>query len=95
MSSNGGAVGISSTSQEVEQSTFDAIIHDSKSTSQDPIDSFEKGEVLVATSDQDNLLLSHEEQFPEDPDGEVEVQQFTVRAVLVGCLLGGVIAASK
>lgn len=95
MSSNGGALGISSTSQEVEQSTVDTIIEDTKPTSQDPSISEEKGEVLIHSSEQDNLLLSHEEQFPEDLDGEIETQQFTVRAVLVGCILGGVIAASS
>ncbi|CZR58742.1 uncharacterized protein PAC_08634 [Phialocephala subalpina] len=94
MSSNGGAIGISSASQEVEKSTVDIIKNDSKNTSNDPSIHKEKGEVAVMTSDQDNLL-SHEEQFPEDLEGEVETQQFTVRAVLVGCLLGGVILASN
>ena len=41
------------------------------------------------------VLLSHVEQYLIDPDEEVETQQFTFRAVLVGCILGGVIAASK
>lgn len=42
-----------------------------------------------------NLELSHEEQFPEDPNAIPETQQFTLRAVITGSLLGGVIAASK
>ncbi|EMC91390.1 hypothetical protein BAUCODRAFT_80544 [Baudoinia panamericana UAMH 10762] len=40
-------------------------------------------------------MLSHEEQFPIDPDAEEELHQFTFRAVFVGCVLGGVIAASN
>jgi hypothetical protein len=96
MSSYGGALGIASASSEVEKSMIANISKDSKSTSSDPSIREEKGEAAVvdATED-DHLLLSHEEQFPEDPNGEVETQQFTVRAVLVGCVLGGVIAASK
>ncbi|KAG1800107.1 OPT oligopeptide transporter protein-domain-containing protein [Suillus subaureus] len=33
--------------------------------------------------------------FPEDPDAPVEDQQLTVRAVVVGCILGAIIAASN
>jgi len=97
MSSSGGAIGISSTSTEVELATAEEIEKDSHSGSNDPSLTTEKGEVRViaADSDQDHILLSHEEQFPDDPDGEIETQQFTFRAVLVGCILGGVIAASK
>jgi hypothetical protein len=39
--------------------------------------------------------LSVSEPFPVDPTAPVEVQQFTVRAVLTGCCLGGLIAASN
>ena len=89
-------MGISSASTEVAKSTANSIDRDNKSTSIDPSISEEKGEVIdVDTSEHANFLLSHEEQFPEDPDGELETQQFTFRAVLVGSILGGVIAASK
>jgi hypothetical protein len=62
--------------------------------------SAEKGDVRVMDQDvsdgnDDLRMLSHEEQFPIDPDAPEERQQFTVRATLVGCMLGGVIAASK
>lgn len=94
MSSTGGAIGISAASAELEKSTIDGI--DNLSSSKDPSIREENGEVIEVNSvDQHNVMLSHLEQFPEDPDGEIEEQQFTVRAVLVGCLLGGVIAASK
>lgn len=65
--------------------------------SSDPSVLAEKGEAnsTDTAEDEGTLLLSHEEQFPIDPDGEVEEQQFTFRAVIVGCILGGVIAASK
>ncbi|OQO12825.1 hypothetical protein B0A48_02289 [Cryoendolithus antarcticus] len=59
-----------------------------------------EGDVLVATTsrvdslDPYNHKLSHEFQFPEDPDAPEE-HQFTFRAVFVGCMLGGVIAASN
>lgn len=97
MNSNGGAIGISSTSTVVELAIIKEIEKDNHSESNDPSLTTGKGEVevIAADSDQDHILLSHEEQFPEDPDGEVETQQFTSRAVLVGCILGGVIAASK
>ena len=93
MSTVGGAVGVSSTADKLTESTIQAITQDSKSDSNDPGTLIEKGEVIDV--DDDTLLLSHEEQFPIDPNEELETQQFTFRAVLVGCLLGGVIAASK
>ena len=74
MSSHGGAVGIASTSSEVQESTI---------------------RYIEKAGEAEHILLSHEEQFPEDPNADLETQQFTVRAVVVGCLLGGVIAASK
>ncbi|OQN99692.1 hypothetical protein B0A51_18823, partial [Rachicladosporium sp. CCFEE 5018] len=59
-----------------------------------------EGDILVATTsrvdslDPYNHKLSHEFQFPEDPNAPEE-HQFTFRAVFVGCVLGGVIAASN
>ena len=97
MSTAGGAIGISSTSDELAESTIQNIERDSKIS--DPNDAsinLEKGEAIVVESTEENaLLLSHKEQFPVDPNETEETQQFTVRAVLVGCILGGVIAASK
>lgn len=65
----------------------------------DPITRVEKGEIVAAEprrlDDQDqDLQTLYEEQFPIDENAPIETQ-FTVRAVLVGCILGGVIAASK
>ncbi|KAG0707878.1 OPT oligopeptide transporter protein-domain-containing protein [Suillus ampliporus] len=40
-------------------------------------------------------FINTDEPFPESPDAPVEEQQLTVRAVLVGCILGGIIAASN
>ena len=95
MSSTGGAVGISSTSNELTDSTIHCIEKDSSLGSDDPIIHIEKGELVrVESAKEDVLLLSHEEQFPVDPNEQPETQ-FTIRAVIVGCLLGGVIAASK
>lgn len=71
---------------------------DSKSSSsRDHGSSMEKGEVSTATADEVEELdaFSHEHPFPELPGTQVESHQFTVRAVLVGCILGGVISASK
>ncbi|KAG1733721.1 hypothetical protein EDB19DRAFT_1830851 [Suillus lakei] len=39
--------------------------------------------------------INTDDPFPEVPDAPVEHQQLTVRAVLVGCILGGIIAASN
>lgn len=39
--------------------------------------------------------INTDDPFPESPDAPVEEQQLTVRAVLVGCILGGIIAASN
>jgi hypothetical protein len=96
MSANGGAIGISAVSQEVTESMIDSIKKDTKVSSNDASINEEKGDLIdVDEREHDNYMLSHEEQFPEDPNGEIETQQFTFRAVLVGCILGGVIAASK
>lgn len=97
METIGGAVGVSATNEVVDSTVHD-IEKDSKTTSNDPSINVEKGEIVTAvrtnSTQDDALLLSHEEQFPIDPD-EREEQQFTIRAVLVGCILGGVISASK
>ena len=95
MSTTGGAVGISSTSNDLTDSTIHCIENDNSSGSIDPGIHVEKGELVrVESVKEDVLLLSHEEQFPIDPNEQPETQ-FTIRAVIVGCLLGGVIAASK
>ena len=76
MSSNGGALGIASSASEVDQSTIDEIYKDKKSISNDPSIEAEKGEVIETENDDSgHLLLSHDEQFPEDPNGEIETQQ--------------------
>lgn len=72
----------------------------SNSNDSDPAVVAEKGEMFIVEEepeedDDGNFLYSHEEQFPIDPNAEVEEQQFTIRAVFVGCCLGGVIAASN
>lgn len=40
-------------------------------------------------------FINTDDPFPESPDAPIEEQQLTVRAVLVGCMLGGIIAASN
>ena len=91
----GGAIGAGSTTT-LTDATIRNIIKGEKTSSHDPSVNVEKGEVTtVEDEDQIIPILYHDEQFPIDPDEELETQQFTVRAVLVGCLLGGVIAASK
>ena len=105
-----GTMAVSSGIDDVGEVTARNIEKDTTSgSSSDPSLNVEKGEknyvqeqkeLLTATRTTSNsegeiLLLPHTEQFPEDPDAEEETQQFTVRAVLVGCILGGVIAASK
>ena len=89
-------------SEENEASLIKELEHDVKEGTHSPsnADSFaEKGDVRVADDDaeeeDDHVMLSHEDQFPIDPNAEEETHQFTIRAVFVGCCLGGVIAASK
>lgn len=97
MTSTGGAIGTEIDSK-LATLTADNIIHEKtdKYDSDDPSTSVENGDVYPLESDTDATgFLSHEQQFPEDPDAELETQQFTARAVIVGCVLGGVIAASK
>jgi hypothetical protein len=102
MVSSGGAVGMASALDKLTDSTVQYIDNDNKSQSSDLATSLEKGVVVKTTSASvDNesgeitYLLSHEDPFPIDPDEELVTQQFTFRAVVVGCLLGGVIAASR
>lgn len=98
MSSNGGALGIGTASREVEGDTVHEIEKEERNpSSSDPSVVAEKGELIHVTSreDEEEPILSHEEQFPIDPNAEEETHQFTVRAVFVGCCLGGVIAASN
>ena len=91
----GGAIGTGSTTT-LTDATIRNIIKGEKTTSNDPSVNVEKGEVVTVEDDDQAIpILYHDEQFPIDPNEELETQQFTVRAVLVGCLLGGVIAASK
>lgn len=40
-------------------------------------------------------FINTDDPFPESPDAPVEDRQLTVRAVVVGCILGGVVAASN
>ena len=84
-----------STAKEIEKDIGDGSRHSS-----DEHVGAEKGELIQVSNYQDQdeneiLILSHEEQFPVDPNAPEETAQFTVRAVFVGCCLGGVIAASK
>jgi hypothetical protein len=84
-----------STAKEIEKDVSDGSRHSS-----DEHINAEKGELIQVSGYQDqdeneNLILSHEEQFPLDPSAQEETAQFTFRAVFVGCCLGGVIAASK
>jgi hypothetical protein len=58
--------------------------------------SLERADVEDLNTVQDySQAFSHEDPFPVDEDAIQEDHQFTFRAVFVGCLLGGVIAASK
>jgi hypothetical protein len=102
MAHNAGLASDSRVTTDLEEST----VVDLEKTIDSPISldrslSIKNGEVLVQSVsdgqvyDPDNNALSHEFQFPIDPDAPEELQQFTFRAVFVGCCLGGVIAASK
>ena len=94
MTDNGGAMGTGSISTEIAKETIKGLDEDSPATSTDI--RMEKGDTFTVRERRGSTIsISNDEPFPEDPDGEIETQQFTVRAVLVGCLLGGLIAASK
>lgn len=92
MSNLGGAVP-GNYDKKVDELTVADINHDSRGSSDSTVN-VEKGDVL--DHDYDPLaLLSNEDPFPMDEATEKETQQFTFRAVFVGCCLGGVIAAAK
>ena len=93
-------MGIGSESHVLESDTIKEIEKDAldlRLSSSEPSVRIEKGhDVEVKEHEEDeNFEMSHEVQFPIDPDAEEETQQLTFRAVFVGCCLGGVIAASK
>jgi len=99
MSNDGGAVGPTEGSQHVLDMTIKSIQKDdSNPTSREESISMEKGQVVNTRAeelDDDLDAFSHEHPFPQLPDAEPETQQFTFRAVFVGCILGAVISASK
>ena len=104
MSLAAAGTGPAAPSHELEDDTIKEVekdAYDGQRTPSDPSTTTEKGNVIrVSDREQDydedeNIFLSHEEQFPIDPNAEEETHQFTFRAVFVGCCLGGVIAASK
>ena len=95
-------MGIGSENLELENMTIKELEKDGyKNSSSEPSSVAEKGDVVDIYQTETNRtepeldILSHEEQFPIDPDAEEETQQLTFRAVFIGCCLGGVIAASK
>ncbi|KAG1733730.1 OPT oligopeptide transporter protein-domain-containing protein [Suillus lakei] len=61
----------------------------------------DKEKTAMTTHDSEGTLdspvqfINTDDPFPESPDDPVEDRQLTVRAVLIGCILGGVIAASN
>lgn len=94
MTDNGGAMGTGSVSTEIAKDTIKSLDADSPASSTDI--RMEKGDTFTVRERRGSTIsITNDEPFPEDPDGEIETQQFTVRAVLVGCILGGLIAASK
>jgi hypothetical protein len=96
MASAGGAIGVES-DKILAKSTIDGLREDS-SSSRSLVNStinVEKGRIFGHERVQDDDFLSHEDPFPEDESMEKETHQFTVRAVLVGCILGALISASK
>lgn len=99
MSNNGGAVGIGSEGDVVAEMTIKGIEKDDSGPSTpDPGVNVEKGEMRETEAEEEEEeydQLSHEYPFPVVPGEELETQQFTFRAVFVGCLLGAVISASK
>jgi hypothetical protein len=97
MSNTGGALATGTENTDLTQATIHNIEKDEKLSSVDPSISIENGEVVSSGDNDDSVqLLSHLEQFPVDTvNEELETQQLTFRALFVGCVLGGVIAASK
>lgn len=88
------------TSYELQEQTISSIDNSNKTSEDKSSESIEKGNDFsyeinrVPSVEEGEVLMASDEPFPQDPNAEEE-QQFTVRAVLVGCVLGGVIAASK
>lgn len=102
MSAGTSANPLGGVSKEVEELTISEEKHDAGlASSRDASIAAEKGDYYSITEDAQRtnseapVQLSHEEQFPIDPDAPEHEPQLTVRAILVGCILGGVIAASK
>lgn len=102
MSAGTSANPLGGVSKEVETLTISEEKHDAGiASSTDPSIRAEKGDFYTITEDAQRtnsetpVKLTHEEQFPVDPDAPEHEPQLTVRAILVGCILGGVIAASK
>lgn len=99
MSNDAGAVGPTDGNQHVLDMTIEGIHKDDSkpSSSRDSGVQVEKGVVETLTTEVDDELdaFSHEHPFPPMLDAEPETQQFTFRAVFVGCVLGAVISASK
>ena len=100
MTDTGGAFGVHNTSTELaDASTLRSlkkgsfIEKEAEARPSDSTSNIEKGS--LRTGSEQIEFLAHGEPFPEDEAAEKETQQFTFRAVLVGCILGGVIAASK
>ena len=97
MSNTGGALATGTENTDLTQATIHNLEKDEKLGSEDPSLTIENGEVVSTDDNDDSVqLLSHLEQFPVDFENEeLETQQLTFRAIFVGCVLGGVIAASK
>lgn len=93
-----GTTGAEPVNQEGEVALIKELDKDGSDGGPSPSDlegSSEKGHVVdvsrrASDFDEGTVLLSHEEQFPIDPNAEEETQQLTFRAVFVGCCLGGV-----
>lgn len=85
-------------SEKLYEDTALNIEKDRDSGSNDPPSIIEKGEFAQTEQEVDDdrvEFLSHEDPFPIIEGLPIETHQFTLRAVFVGCCLGGVIAASK
>ncbi|OZJ02039.1 hypothetical protein BZG36_05084 [Bifiguratus adelaidae] len=57
--------------------------------------SVEQGYSTSENSKEDFGFINTDDPFPEDPNADPDDKNFTFRATLVGCVLGGVIAASN
>ena len=84
------------TGKEIYEDTALNIEKDRDSISNDPASPIEKGESIQREDDLEEVeVLSHEDLFPPIEGLQEETHQLTIRAIFVGCCLGGVIAASK